>query len=108
LVQEWKVDRGIAGREQKTQGVITVHEPANHDHYGYIFSVDGVTFTGWDSLKKDELEIGKQVLVYYDPEDPKKNALTGFEELGMSSLGPVPILLFGIGGLVHQQLTTAK
>jgi hypothetical protein len=59
--------------------------------------VNEKTFNGWESPKKQELEIGKRVVVYYDPQNPKKNALTDFRELGMDSIGPVPMLLFGIG-----------
>ncbi len=99
FIYEWKVDREIATREQTTQGVITTHEPANHDRYGYVFSVNDKTFNGWESPKKQELEIGKRVVVYYDPRNPKKNALTDFRELGMDSTAPVPMLLFGIGAV---------
>ena len=67
LIQEWRVDRDVASREQTTQGVITAHEPSNHNRYGYVFSVNGQSFTGWASPRKDQPEIGKQVLVYYDP-----------------------------------------
>ena len=99
FVYEWKVDREVATRQQTTQGVITTHEPANHNRYGYVFSVDGKAFNGWESPKKEELEIGKQVVVYYDPRNPSKNALTDFRELGIESIGPVPMLLFGIGAV---------
>ena len=99
FVHEWRVDREIAGREQTTQGVITAHEPANHNRYGYVFSVSGKRFTGWETARKDELGIGKQVLVYYDPHDPNKNALISFRDLSINSLGPVPTILFGIGGV---------
>lgn len=100
FIYEWKVDRDIATREQTMQGVITTHEPANHNRYGYVFSVDGTTFTGWESPGKAELEIGKRVLVYYDPLDPNKNSLTEFCDLGMITLGTVPTMLFGIGAVV--------
>jgi Protein of unknown function (DUF3592) len=96
---EWRVDREIARRQQTTRGVITTHEPANHNRYGYVFSVDGKTLNGWESPKKEEPEIGKQVVVYYDPKNPSKNALTDFRELGIESIGPVPMLLFGIGAV---------
>jgi hypothetical protein len=99
FIYEWKVDREISTREQTTQGVITTHEPANHNRYGYAFSVNEKPFNGWESPKKQELEIGKRVVVYYDPQNPKKNALTDFRELGMDSIGPVPMLLFGIGAV---------
>ena len=97
FIRDWKVDRDIATREQTTQGVITTHEPANHDRYGYIFFADGKKFAGWESPGKDGLEIGKQIIVYYDPLDPRKNALTEFRNLGRNSLGPVPMMLIGIG-----------
>jgi hypothetical protein len=99
FIHEWRVDRDIATREQTTQGVITAHEPANHNRYGYVFSVRDKSFTGWESPGKDGLKIGKQVLVYYDPLNPNKNALTEFRALGINVLGPVPTMLFGIGAV---------
>lgn len=99
LVYEWNVDRNIAGHEQTTQGVITAHEPANHNRFGYVFTVNGKSFNGWESSGKDGLEIGHPVLVYYDPLNPNKNALTEFGDRGLSSLGPVPMMLFGIGAV---------
>jgi len=92
-------DRMIAMRQRTAQGLITAHEPANHNRYGFVFSVDGKSYTGWESPRKDRLEIGKQVVVYYDPSNPAKNALTDFSELGMEEFGPIPTLLFGIGAV---------
>lgn len=99
LVYQWNVDRDIAGREQTAQGVITAHEPANHNRFAYVFTVNGKSFTGWESPGKDELEIARPVLVYYDPLNPNKSALTEFGDRGLSSLGPVPKMLFGIGAV---------
>jgi hypothetical protein len=99
FIYQWNVDRDIATREQTTQGVIAAHEPANHNRFGYVFSVNGKNFTGWESPGKDGLDIGQQVLVYYDPLNPSKNALTEFRDLGTNSLGPVPMMLFGIGAV---------
>jgi len=99
LVHEWKADRAIAERQQTTHGTITAHVPANHNRYGYIFSVDGKSYTGWESPKGNELEVGKLVRVYYDPIDPNKNALTDFAEMSSQNLGPVPLLMFGIGAV---------
>ena len=45
------------------------------------------------------LPIGKQVIVFYDPQNPIRSALTDFHDLSISSVGPVPMLLFGIGGV---------
>ena len=89
----------IAGRQQTTSGIVTTHEPANHNRYGYKFEVDGKVYTGWQSPKDDELAIGKQVIVFYDPQSPSRNSLIDFHDLSTSSLGPVPMLLFGIGSL---------
>ena len=99
LIYEWKLDRAVAERQQTTQGRITVHEPSNHNRYGYVFTVNGRSYTGWQSPRAGEFEIGKQVVVYYDPKDPAKNALTDFSELSIQSLGPVPLLMFGIGAV---------
>jgi hypothetical protein len=99
LINQWRVDRDIAARERTVQGVINAHEPANHNRYGYVFSVRGKSFSGWQSPGKEGLEIGKQVLVYYDPIDPDKNARTEFQDLGTNALGPVPLMLFGIGAV---------
>jgi hypothetical protein len=99
FVYEWKVDREIATRQQTTQGVITVYEPANHNRYRYVFSINGKTYDGLQSPKKGELEIGKRVVVFYDPKNPNKNSLTDFRQLSMDVMGPVPMLLFGIGAV---------
>jgi hypothetical protein len=88
-----------AQREKITNGTITAHEPANHNRYGYSFSVNGKSYSGWESPRKEEPHVGQQVTVFYDPIDPTKNALTDFTDLETDSLGPVPILLFGIGAV---------
>jgi Protein of unknown function (DUF3592) len=98
-IHEWVVDRTVAQREKTTDGRITAHEPANHNRYGYSFSVSGESYSGWESPRKEEPHIGQQVTVFYDPADPTKNALTDFAELETDSLGPVPMLLFGIGSV---------
>lgn len=99
FIYEWDADRNIATREQTTHGVITALEPANHNRFGYVFSVNGKTFTEWESPGKDRLNIGQQVLVYYDPLNPSKNALTEFGDWGTNGLGPVPMMLFGVGAV---------
>jgi hypothetical protein len=76
FIYQWNVYQDIAVREETTHGVINAHEPENHNRYGYVFSVNGKSFSGWESPVKEGLEISKQVLVYYDPIDPNKNALT--------------------------------
>ena len=98
-IHELGNDRTIAQREKTTNGRIAAHEPANHNRYGYSFSVNGKSYSGWESPGKEEPHIGQQVTVFYDPVDPARNALTDFADLEMDSLGPVPVLLFGIGAV---------
>lgn len=96
-IHECTTDRMVAPREKTAGGRIIAHEPANHNRYGYSFSVNGKPYSGWESPGKDKSRIGQSVTVFYDPLDPTRNALTDFADLEINSLGPVPLLLFGIG-----------
>jgi hypothetical protein len=99
LIQESRTDSQVAERQRMTSGIVIAHEPANHNQYEYKFEVDGKAYTGWQSPKDNELAVGKQVILFYDPQNPSRNSLTDFHDLSMSSLGPVPMLLFGIGAV---------
>jgi hypothetical protein len=99
LIHESRTESQIAGRQQSSSGIVTAHEPANHNRFGYKFEVSGKKYTGWQSPGSDELAIGKQVIVFYDPQNPSRNALRDFHDLSISSLGPVPLLFFGIGSI---------
>jgi hypothetical protein len=96
-IHEGTMNSQIAGCEQTATGIVTAYEPANHNQYGYKFEVDGKSYTGLESPKGSELAIGKRVIVFYDPQNPSRNALTDFHDMSISALGPVPMLLFGIG-----------
>ena len=86
-------DRLIARRQQTTSGTIFVHEPANHDRYGYSFSVNQKTYSGWQIPEGNEqFTIGQVVTVHYDPLDPTNSALVDYNELSLRSLGPVPAM----------------
>jgi len=98
-IHAWKVNRAIAEKQKTVVGTIIAHEPANHNRYGYTFVLGGKSHTGWETPRKENPRIGQRVLVYYDPSNPAKNALTDFNELAARSLGPVPLLLFGIGAV---------
>lgn len=99
LISSGISEQGIAKRQRTTQGLITAHEPANHNRYGYSFSVNGKSYSGWESPRSETLEIGQKVTVYYDPRDPSANALTDFGDLSLETFGPIPTLLFGIGAV---------
>jgi hypothetical protein len=96
-IYDWRTDVQVAARQTMTSGIVTDHLPSNHNMYAYDFSVNGRRYTGWQSPRSNELAIGKTVTVYYDPQNPSKNSLVNFDDLSTESLGPVPLLLFGIG-----------
>ena len=96
LIYEGLTDRAIAQREKAVQGIITSHEPANHNRYGYTFSANDKSYSGWEIPRRTEPTIGQSVVVYYDPDDPHRNSLTNFADLSLESFGPMPLLMFGI------------
>jgi hypothetical protein len=90
----WYADRVVARREQTTSGTIVAHEPANHDRYGYTFSVNNQTYSGWQVPHDgDHFAIGQVVTVHYDPLDPNNSALVDFDELSDRASAPVPLLV---------------
>ena len=97
MIFQWRTDIQTAGRQRTTLGVITAHETTNHNQFRYEFEVEGKHYTGSEGPRDRELGIGKKVIVYYDPENPNKNAITDFHELGVESIGPLPVILFGVG-----------
>jgi hypothetical protein len=95
----WNKDRDVASRERSVDGVVTAHDPANHNRYTYTFVVQGKSYTGQDIPRHADPVLGRPVLVYYDPLSPEKNALTDFDELSGSALGPALFATIGIGTL---------
>ena len=89
-----------ASRQRTTAGVITAHDPGNHNSYEYTYSVGGRTFRAWEIPHSVEWRIGEQVLVYYDPREPGASSLVDFGERSAEDAGPIPLLLVGIGGIL--------
>ena len=85
----------IAGREQITIGWVRTHERANHNRYGYAFSVRGEPYTGWQ-IPTGEYQIGEQVRVYYDPLEPTTSSLNSFASSRDDALGPGLLCAIGI------------
>lgn len=94
FVYPWHRARAVAARQQTASGTIVAHEPSNHDRYGYTFSVNQKTYSGWQVPYDDvQFTVGQVVTVHYDPLDPNNSALVDFSEFdGLD--GPV-LLLFG-------------
>lgn len=98
-IHEAHVEGTIAKRQETTVGIITDHQPQEHNRFGYKFFVNGKQYTGWESPRSETLVIGKQVTVFYDRLNPDKNALTDFSELQIHALGTLPILFVGLGAI---------
>jgi uncharacterized protein DUF3592 len=81
-------NHNVAAREKTITGAITAHEAANHNTYLYTFAIEGKAYTGRQIPDKQELAVGQQVRVYYDPQDPAKNSLIDFDEVALGNLGP--------------------
>jgi hypothetical protein len=97
FVYPWYQDGVVAARQQTASGTIVAHEPANHDRYGYTFSVNQKTYSGWQIPYDDvQFTVGQVVTVHYDPLDPNNSALVDFSELGDRDLGPVALLIAAI------------
>jgi uncharacterized protein DUF3592 len=88
----------VAGRQRTAEGEIVAHEPANHNRYGYTFSVGGIRYRGWESPRGQGWTLGQRVQVYYDPADPDTSALTDFGLLSWEAFGPVPMTSLGVVG----------
>lgn len=93
----WHMDRVIAARQQTSTGTITAQEPAHHNRYQYVFSVNGRQFAGWGSPVTDGREVGNSIVVYYDPLDPARNSPEDFHTSGVHKIETVPVILFAIG-----------
>ena len=90
----WYADRVVARREQTTSGTIVAHEPANHDRYGYTFSVNNQTYSGWQvPYDRDQFAVGQVVTVHYDPLNPGNSALVDFNELSDRVSGPLILMV---------------
>ena len=102
----------VASHERSATGVIVSHEPQSHNRYAYQFEVDGIGFTGWETLLKDEPRIGQQVKVYFDSRNPSENSLTDFSVLSDTWRGrAIVLLIFSAlfaGSIILFDLTVGK
>jgi hypothetical protein len=55
------VRRLLARAQREGKGYVKRATPQDH-HFGYVFTVNGKSFTGWEGPGKDGLEIGRPVL----------------------------------------------
>ncbi len=100
FICEAAVDSAVAKREKTALGIIVSHEAWNHNQYRYSFVVNGASYVGLGHPPNEPAKIGDQVLVYYDPSNPAKNASKDFADMATEALGPVPLCLLGVGAVV--------
>ena len=100
LASEVRDASAIATREQTTKGVITAHDPGNHDSYQYSYSVGGRTFHSWQIPYRVAWRLGEQVVVFYDPLEPTVSSLVEFGDRNDEDIGTIQLLLLGIIGIL--------
>lgn len=89
--------RNVATRQVTTWGTITGHEPSHHSRYSFTFRVGDRTYRGSQIPQGQDLwRSGQRVIVFYDPADPAKNALTDFAIQSRRAIGPLPLLVASI------------
>jgi hypothetical protein len=79
-VLDWSEYHHLARNAIKTVGHVTSKEPENHNFVRYSFRTDHRSFSGLGSAggenpEFEQLEIGTQVNVYYDPQNPSLSFL---------------------------------
>jgi len=77
------IQHGLAAaRERTTAGVLTAHEPQNHNRYEFSYMVAGQSLRAWDvgtvNCDQGVLAVGNTVTVYYDPRHPDDAHLCSF------------------------------
>jgi hypothetical protein len=90
----------VAKRQKSTTATIDMHDPPNHDRYRYTFHLDDKRFSGWAYPNdKHDFSINEQIVVYYDPTDPRKNSPSSFLEVSAGDLLLVPFCLLAVAAL---------
>jgi hypothetical protein len=79
MLYEAAITLKSSGRQQNALATITAHnEGAKHNQDRYVFNVNGRQYTGWLSPHGQIFPLGAEVFIYYDPQDPSRNSLSGF------------------------------
>lgn len=89
-------------------GTITTSTPNNMFHKVFEYTVDGVTYKRAEGIRynKGAVEkcIGKEVVVYYDPDNPMRASLSSGKGYKITYLilliAGIPSLLGGLAGLI--------
>ncbi len=85
-----------ATRQQVSEAIVTSYERANHNTCRYVFSVKGLHYDGVDSAPRLDLNVGDRVVVYFDSQNPKTNALSDFSVMSRSDRNFIFIVILPI------------
>jgi Protein of unknown function (DUF3592) len=77
---DWPKWYGVAKRAVRTEGTVTGKEPENHQFIRYSYEVGGQAYSGLGSAEYgnptfEQLNIGDQVNVFYDSDNPSESIL---------------------------------
>jgi Protein of unknown function (DUF3592) len=77
---DWPKWYGVAARGVRTKGTVTGKEPDNHQFIRYSYEVGGQVYSDFGSAENgnptfEQLNIGDQVNVFYDSDNPSKSVL---------------------------------
>jgi hypothetical protein len=91
VVLDWQKWYGVAKRAVRTKGTVTGKEPDNHQFIRYSYEVDGQVYSDFGSAEYgnptfEQLNIGDQVNVFYDSDNPSKSILGEPEEQATSMM----------------------
>src|SRR5215475_10046603 len=76
LVLRWPIYHALAVDGVATRGKVAAKEPENHRFVRYSYVVGGIPYNGIGSAgfgnpEFEEISIGDEVIVYYNPETPQ-------------------------------------
>lgn len=109
---DWPQYHQMAQRGVETTGLVTGKEPENHRFIRYSFRVNGEVHSGFGSAGGDNpefenLKIGDQVKVFYDPSNPNRSFLGNPKtQAGSITLGV--LFLSVVGSLMSMGALYAK
>jgi hypothetical protein len=97
LLPQFLQKQAVGRRQQLTSGVVTAYEPSNHNQCRYTFQTQGKQYSGISSALSERVNIGEQVQVYFDPQNPVTNSLDDFSDSSKSDFSVMVFMTIGIG-----------
>ncbi|HEU4432918.1 MAG TPA: DUF3592 domain-containing protein [Pyrinomonadaceae bacterium] len=103
----WSKYHHLAESAVRTVGHVTAKEPENHRAIRYSFKLHDLSFhgigrAGGENPAFDELQVGSEVVIYYDPQNPESSFLGDpREQAADMTTGVLFITLLGsIGSMI--------